>query len=120
MNTYTTEQQNALAAAQVNTWGNERREALAFLKQNPAVGMPASFGIGGDSYAMEIVGVEYFKTGAKAGQIKSVLAAASGDREAERFTMTKSGRLQKRAEYESYFYGSLTVGYALEQRDPSF
>jgi hypothetical protein len=119
MTTYTAEQTAAIALVQAQRWGQESRDAQAFLIQNPAVGMPATFGIGSDSYAMTVVAIEYFKTGARAGQVKAVFAADEG-RTPERFVMTKQGRLQKRDQYESRFYGSLSIGYARDYRDPSF
>lgn len=118
MTTYTADQTIALNLVAISR-GKVRHDALNYLTQNPAIGMPASYGIGSDSYAMTVVAIDYFKTGAKAGAVKAIYAAHE-DHEAEKFTLTKSGRFQKRAQYESYFYGSLTVGDAIEYRDPSF
>lgn len=117
MSLYTLEQDNALIAIAEHR-GEVYREAIDYLKKNPAVGMPATFGIGSDSYGLEITGITYYKTGAKAGQVKEIMAGKPGE-ESEIFFVTKTGRIQKRSEY-SGFYGSLTVGFARDYWDPSF
>jgi len=117
MSLYTTAQYDALIAIEEKR-GAEYREAIDYLKQNPAVGMPATFGIGSDSYGLEITGITYYKTGAKAGQVKEIMAGKP-DEVSETFFVTKSGRIQKRSLY-SGFYGSLTIGFARDYWDPSF
>lgn len=119
MNTYTIEQYEALIAVNATPINYElRNAAIDYLKQNPAVGMPATFGIGSDSYAMVVTDVIRFKTGAKTGQVKAVIAKNENENE-EKFYVTKSGRIQKR-DNDGYSYGSLTIGFARDYRDPNF
>lgn len=95
----------------------ERQEALETLMRTPEKGMPATFYIGTDSYAMKVVWVTYFMSGARAGQVREVMAQIE-NRAPERFVMTKAGRLAKKD--PSGNYGSLVIGYARDYRDPSF
>lgn len=92
------------------------REAVDAKTANPSVGDPATFSIGSDSYAYEVVEVIYFKSGVKAGQPKAVVAVHDG-REPEVFTKTKSG-FQMR--FGDHFSGKLSIGYANDYQDPSF
>lgn len=101
-------------------YGYENRqawlEAIEEKTANPSVGDPATFGIGSDSYAYEVVEVIRFKGGKQAGQVKAVKASYEG-REAEEFFKTKRGFQKK---FGDHYNGKLVVGYARDYRDPSF
>jgi len=94
-----------------------RNEALEILKRTPEKGMPATFYIGSDSYAMTVLWVTYFMSGARAGQVREVMAQTENGAP-ERFVMTKFGKFAKKD--PSGNYGSLVIGYARDYRDPSF
>jgi hypothetical protein len=92
------------------------KDAFMFVNANPAIGMPATFYIGSDCYAYEVVSIEYFKSGKKAGQPKSIVAKR--DNGIETFVYSKRGFQQYYQYGENY--GSFRVGKAVEYRDPSF
>jgi hypothetical protein len=78
--------------------------------ENLHVGMPATFGIGSDAYAEEVTSWTYFKSGVKAGLVRTVTTNGGV------YTIRKDGRLRP----DGSDYGSLIVGYARDYRDPSF
>jgi hypothetical protein len=101
----------------------EREKVERFEKLESAYpGMPATKGIGSDSYAYMVTSVERFKTGANAGKVKAVTAERAelmdglllnvGD--PVRFLPTKNGYLTHAKSY------SLYLGEATDYRDPSF
>jgi hypothetical protein len=90
--------------------------------QNIEIGTPATLCIGSDSYARMVVEVGYFKTGARAGQIRYVIAEPAeyidgvlvnySERQ-DRFIPNKFGKLKCGS-------CSLYIGTATDYRDPSF
>lgn len=86
------------------------------------VGMPATMGIGSDSYAQMVVEIIRFKSGANAGKVRYVITEDAewvdgvlvnrGNRNL-RFSPNKYGYLRA----SSY---RLSVGKAVDYRDPSF
>lgn len=78
------------------------------------VGMPATMYIGSDSYATEITAVNYFKSGNRAGQVKSV--------EIKWFDGIKkfTAKIWEHGVSFSSEYYSLGLGYATDYRDPHF
>lgn len=81
------------------------------LRDKAFKGMPATFYIGSDSYAETVDIVTRFKSGKKAGQVKSIIT------ERGREYVVKSNGIATRREYTS---GRFVVGYARDYRDPSF
>jgi hypothetical protein len=86
-----------------------------FTANDAFVGMPATFGIGTDRYATEVIGVYRFKSGAKAGQVKAVEVQFFG-----MFTLRTTGRKAGRLIREGGSHGSLRLGVAEDYRDPHF
>jgi hypothetical protein len=78
------------------------------------LGMPATYYVGSDSYATEVTAVNYFKSGNRAGQIKSVEVNLHGTTSTFRPKFYSSG--------VSWVgeYCSLGLGYATQYIDPSF
>jgi hypothetical protein len=116
MSKFTEIQQNALdVIANGKRYEKNVQEAYDFLAMMPAVGMPATYFIGSDCYAYEVAEIVYFKTGAKAGQPKMIIAKS--ENRIETFTRTKRGFQMS---YGDHFGGFFQVGSAKEYRDPSF
>ena len=101
------------------------------------IGTPATYSVGSDCYAEEVVEVQTFKTGAKAGLPKVITVrrvnvnwdygqnygvqdqkafTPNPDGRLTRFTVRKDGKFRK----EGSDYGTLTIGTYREYRDPSF
>jgi hypothetical protein len=78
------------------------------------VGMPATYYVGSDSYATEVSAVNYFKSGNRAGQIKSVEVRLFGETSTFRPKFYSSGVSWVNE------YRSLGLGYARQYLDPSF
>lgn len=78
------------------------------------IGMPATYYVGSDSYAVVVTGVNYFKSGDRAGLIKSVEINRFGKTETFRPRFYSSGITWKGE------YSSLGLGYAKEYLDPHF
>lgn len=77
------------------------------------VGMPATYYVGSDSYATEVSAVNHYKSGNRAGQIKSVEIDFHG---------TKTFRAKNYSYGVSFKseYATLGLGYAREYLDPHF
>lgn len=103
------------------------------------IGMGASYGIGSDSYPYFVVGVNRFKSGAKKGQVKEVLAQSAKYREGfhgewlnavvgdEKFEINENAKVEvfsvRKNNYliaEGEQYGRLSVGQCRDYRDPHF
>lgn len=101
------------------------------------IGAGANYKIGSDYYAEEVIAVEYYKTGKRAGQVKAVVTrrpkvnwdygqdfgvydqsafTPNPDGAISRFTMRNDGMLRP----EGSDYGRLSIGRYEEYRDPSF
>jgi len=86
-----------------------------YLNPNEAtVGMPATYCIGSDRYATAVTEIFHFKTGAKAGQVKAILAGT------RMFTLRTKGRKAGYLVREGGDYGVLHLGWAEDYRDPHF
>lgn len=85
-----------------------RRGTMTECQPTPVVGMPATYSIGSDSYAAEVVSVS--KSGHK------IEARVGRGSKAETFTRRKNGAYV----LAGTTYGHLTLGMAREYRDPSF
>ena len=100
-------------------------------------GTPATYYIGSDCYAEQIVEIHTFKTGARAGQPKTLvtrdvnvdwsLGANYGVSDQEAFSQNLEGKLstytvRKNGKFrpEGSDCGSLVIGTYREYRDPSF
>ena len=92
---------------------------------NIQVGDPATHRVGSDRYASVVTEVEYFKSGKRAGQVKAVTARWAGrDFGGERFLATEGRdgeiRFAKRSGNRIAWWNTLTIGEAIDYRDPSF
>ena len=80
-----------------------------------SVGTPATYSIGSDRYATEIVKVTYYKTGKLAGFVKTV--------EVKSGSVFRPYQLSDRISWRKapeQWWGTLFVGFAEDYRDPSF
>jgi hypothetical protein len=101
------------------------------------IGTPATYYIGSDCYAEEVVEVQTFKTGKRAGEPKVITVRRVkvnwdygqnyGVQDQEAFTPDPDGRLTRftvrkdgKFRREGSEYGSLAFGKYREYRDPSF
>lgn len=80
------------------------------------VGMPATYSVGSDSYATTVTAIEYFKTGERKGQIKSV----SIEGKKETFKPYKTCYGLKFSESKRVWWASVKLGYARDYLDPHF
>lgn len=78
------------------------------------VGMPATFAIGTDRYATQVVAIEYFKSGNRAGQVKAIHTPNYV------FTLRTVGKRAGRLILEGGTNGTLLLGVAEDYRDPHF
>lgn len=78
------------------------------------VGMPATYYVGTDSYATQVSAIEHFKSGNRAGQIKSVAIEFHGNTYTFRPKNYSYGITWKGE------YSTLGLGYAEEYLDPHF
>jgi hypothetical protein len=79
------------------------------------VGTPATYSIGSDCYAAEIVNVQRYKSGKNIGKVSFVEVQISFG-QVRKFTRRAHGSFLS----VGYNCGSLTVGYAYEYMDPHF
>lgn len=80
------------------------------IRNRMGVGVPATYNIGSDSYAVRVESIIRFKTGKQQGRVKAVIA------DGDLFTLRKDGRLRP----DGSDHGSLVIGIAVDYRDPSF
>lgn len=80
------------------------------------IGMPATFYCGTDRYATKVTAIEYFKTGDRKGQIKSI--SVEGQKETFKPYATTYGF--KFSESKKVWWAHVGLGYAYDFRDPHF
>jgi hypothetical protein len=80
------------------------------------IGMPATYSVGTDSYATKVTAIEYFKTGERKGQIKSV--SIEGQKETFKPYMNSYG--VKFSESKKIWWAVVKLGYGYDYQDPHF
>lgn len=83
----------------------------------PFLGMPATVGIGSDSYAVSVSEIIFFKSGRNMGEPRGIKVKVEGN---ENLFKDLTFRMTKWGSYRANDHYSLTLGVARDYFDPSF